>query len=149
MSYSTRTYFQDQVLSASPLRLVCLLYQGAISEVREARQHLAGGDIPARSASISNACDILSELKASLDVEAGGEVAENLGGLYSYAITRLLDANMKRADGPLAEVLGLLATLQEGWTELAGAEARPVETVPAGHLFAAQNSESGAHSWSF
>ncbi|MDQ6678511.1 MAG: flagellar export chaperone FliS [Acidobacteriota bacterium] len=149
MTHSTRTYFQDEVLSASPLRLVCLLYQGAISEIRDARRNLAGGNVQARSASISKACDILSELTLSLDVGTGGELAANLGGLYAYAITRLLDANLNRADGPLAEVLGLLITLQEGWTELAAAEARPVETVPATHLFAGQNLESCAHSWSF
>ena len=130
------SYFEQQILSAGPLDLVCLLYQTAIARVRDARRHLAGGDIPARCAAISKTCDIVGELMAGLDLKAGGALAERLRGLYTYILCRLLDANVQKADEPLAEVLGLLMTLQEGWKQIAEQSKMepdaPPTLVPAG-----------------
>src|SRR5262245_24077323 len=109
------TYLESRVLSADPVELVGLLYQGATAAVQEARRHLADGDIMARSRSISRASAILAELATSLDHARGGEVSARLAQLYDYIQTRLLDANLHQAEGPLAEVLGLLTTLSEAW----------------------------------
>lgn len=145
-------YFEEEILSASPLRLVCLLYQGAISELRSARTHLAAGRTAERCAAISKACDILAELTASLDVNSGGDTAVRLQELYAYSTGRLLQANLNKDDAPLAEVLGLLATLSEGWAQLAEAEQRPVPVMTSPAVYApayAQSSEVGSQSWSF
>lgn len=111
-------YLAGRVLSASPLELVRILYGGAIEKVREARRHLATGDIGARSREISSALEMIVELSGALDRERGGEVARNLVELYDYIERRLLEANLRQEDAPLAEVLGLLMTLQEAWDEL-------------------------------
>ena len=145
-------YFEEEILSASPLRLVCLLYQGAFSELRNARAHLAAGRVPERCAAISKACDILAELTASLDPDSGGDTAIRLHELYAYSIGRLLQANLKKEDAPLAEVLGLLNTLSEGWAQLAEAEKEPVPTITSPAVYAsayAQSAEGASHSWSF
>ena len=117
-------YLENRVLSASPLELVHLLYQAATGAVREARRQLAAGEIAARSRAISKACGILMELVASLDHERGGELSHRLAQLYDYMQRRLLEANFRQVDEPLAEVLGLLATLSEAWQGIAQ-EARP------------------------
>ncbi len=98
-----------------------MLYLKAIAEVREARRHLAEGQIALRSKAISKAYEIISELNVSLDMEAGVDLSKRLRALYGYCLVRLLDANMHQADGPLAEVLGLLSTLSEGWQAIAQA----------------------------
>ncbi len=108
-------YREGRILSADPLELVRLLYQGCHEAVREARRHLAAGDIAARSHAISSACEILTELSVSLDRERGGQISERLALLYDYMQRRLLDANLQQADEPLVEVLGLLMTLGEAW----------------------------------
>jgi len=109
------TYLESRVLSADPLELVRLLYQGAMGAVQDARNHLAQGRIMERSRSISQACGILIELTASLDFERGGELARRLAALYDYMQKRLLEANLQQADAPLSEVSSLLSTLSEGW----------------------------------
>ena len=111
-------YFKNRVLSAGPVELVNMLYQGAIGAVQDARHHLANGKILERSRSISKACAILIELTRALDRNAGGELAGRLGSLYDYMRRRLLEANFRQADEPLGEVLGLLATLAEAWAEI-------------------------------
>lgn len=108
-------YLESRVLSAGPLELVGLLYEAATGAVRDARQRLAEGDIRARARSISKACDILFELAGSLDYSQGGSISQNLARLYDYMTRRLIEANFQQKDEPLAEVLGLLTTLSEGW----------------------------------
>jgi len=109
------TYLEERVLSADPVELVDLLYQASITAVADARRHLAGGRILARARSISKACDILLELTTSLDFERGGEMSVRLARLYGYMHRRLIEANFRQSDDPLAEVAGLLSTLIEGW----------------------------------
>ncbi len=96
-----------------------MLYLKAITEVREARRQLAEGNIALRSKAISKAYEVISELDASLNMEAG-DLSKRLRALYGYCLVRLLDANMHQQDEPLAEVLGLLSTLSEGWQAIAG-----------------------------
>ena len=108
-------YLESRIETANPIELVRLLYQGATAAVTEARRHLAAGDIGARSRAITRAYAILTELSASLDHRAGGDLSLRLTGLYDYMQRRLLEGNFQQADPPLAEVLGLLTTLGEAW----------------------------------
>jgi len=108
-------YLESRIESADPIELVRLLYQGAMVSVREARTHLSDGNIAARSRAIAKAHSILTELVASLDHSRGGELSLRLGELYDYMQRRLLEANFRQIDEPLAEVLGLLATMGEAW----------------------------------
>lgn len=72
MRNAYNTYFEEEILSATPLRLVCLLYEKAISELRSARTYLMSGQVAERCAAISKACDVLAELTSSLDLDNGG-----------------------------------------------------------------------------
>jgi flagellar protein FliS len=113
------------ILSASPLELTRLLYQRAIASVREAREHLAERRITERGKAINRAYLILIELSVSLRAEAAPELTARLSGLYGYMQKRLLDANLRQQDEPLAEVLGLLTTLAEAWSAIPDAAAAP------------------------
>ena len=131
-----------------------MLYVKAISEVREARHQLAEGNIAARSKAISKAFAVISELDGSLNMEAGGELSTRLRALYGYCLVRLLDANLHQTDEPLAEVLGLLSTLSEGWQAIAKSDPVPEKTsqwhlpVEAGAARMASAEISGeSHSW--
>ena len=108
-------YLEAEVLGADPVKLVRLLYRGATEAVVAARKHLAAGEIRQRSRQITKSWGILYELSLSLDQERGGEISRSLAGLYAYMQNRLLEANLKQTDAPLAEVQSLLATLGEAW----------------------------------
>ncbi|HEY3841258.1 MAG TPA: flagellar export chaperone FliS [Bryobacteraceae bacterium] len=139
-------YLRQKTLSASPLELVAMLYSRGIEEIREARRQLAARDIPLRSRAISKASEIIGELDGSLNMEAGGELSTRLRGLYRYCLVRLLDANLHQSDEPLAEVLGLLTTLSEGWQSIAKVEPAP-EKVPTGRWDVQTESTGQTHSW--
>ncbi len=116
MSYNPHdAYRESRILSAEPIELIRLLYQAATAAVRDARRHLAAGEILPRAKAISRACEILIELTSSLDHTRGGEISARLAQLYDYMLRRLVAANFQQADAPLAEVLALLSTLSEAW----------------------------------
>lgn len=108
-------YLAAEVSGADPIKLVHMLYRGAMEAVGAARRHLAAGDIRERSRELMRAWEILRELNGSLDHVHGGEISRRLAGLYAYMQTRLLEANQRQIDAPMLEVEDLLKTLEEAW----------------------------------
>ena len=113
------SYRQTEVQSRTPLELVVLLYDGAITFVTAARTAIECHDVPGRTRAISRAMAIISELQSTLDLEAGGAVATSLDGLYFYITRRLVDASFKRDVKALDEVVGLLTPLRDAWSAIA------------------------------
>jgi flagellar protein FliS len=153
---NNHAYLEQKILSADPVELIQLLYEGAVDSIVNARTHLASGDIAQRAAAISKCMNILAELHASLDRQNGGEISRNLARLYEYMQVRLLDANVQQADGPLAEVLQLLENLAEAWRAVKNQETlQPYEAERAmppmsgwGERYPGEASSYSAHAWS-
>jgi flagellar protein FliS len=104
------------VRDASPHQLIVLLLEGARQTLLVARGGIEQKNIPLKGSAISKGIDIiLNGLRASLDQEQGGEIAANLGALYSFMAQRLLHANMNNDIGAVDEVLRLLGEIQEAW----------------------------------
>lgn len=119
MSLAAYQNSQDlDVLSATPMQLVRMLYVGAIGSIQSACDHLRNGDIRERSRQITKACSIIEELTLSLDKERGGQVALDLTELYVYLHKRLIAANIEQQMEPMIEVKRLLETLLEAWREV-------------------------------
>jgi len=116
-------YVKDDILTSDPIKLVQLLYRGALEAVADARTKLARGDVKGRSAAITKTIQILTELVVSLDHERGGELSARLVALYDYAQRRLLAANFEQSDPPLAEVEGILQTLADAWLSIQASQA--------------------------
>jgi flagellar secretion chaperone FliS len=120
------TYLETEVFGADPVKLIHMLYRGAIEAVGAARRHLAAKQIRERSRQVNKAWNILHELSRSLDFNRGGEIARSLGELYNYMQRRLIEANAQQSDAPLAEVESLLNTLCEAWQPSKCSPAPPV-----------------------
>jgi flagellar protein FliS len=148
-------YLESRVLAADPIELVQILYEHTLGQVQDARGSLAAGDIAARSRSISRALAALAQLQGSLDHKAGGSISRNLGRLYIYMRTKLLEANIRQQDAPLAEVESLLKTLGEAWTAIGPAaqaapavEARQAGEAWGGRFSAIPEADCLAQAWS-
>ena len=114
-----RINIETSVDGADPHQLVALLYEALLRAIAAARTALARGDIAAKGAEIGKAVRILEEgLKAGLNVEAGGEVALNLRGVYAYCVGRLTQANLKNDDARLVEVLALIEPIAQAWVQI-------------------------------
>ena len=120
-------YRQMQVQSRSPLELVVMLYDGALRYLDEARAAIQRKDVPARAEAVSRTLAILTELQGTLNMEQGGQIAEELDGLYAFAINRLLDVTVKVDAAAIDEIVKVLTPLRDGWAQIAqqGAAAQP------------------------
>jgi flagellar protein FliS len=110
-------YAQGQVAASSPVRIVVLLYDGAIRFCRQAEQKFA--DPAVRGHGLGRAHAIVSELMIALDHDKGGEIAERLESLYRYVLDALIRANVKADAKALESAIGVLEELAQGWREIA------------------------------
>jgi flagellar secretion chaperone FliS len=126
-------YKEIQIKTANQIRLIVMLYDGAIRHINLAVDAFAEGHrrFDAINNHIIAAQDILSELMASLDFEKGGVLAKNLFSLYSFMSRRLLEGNLKKDAAPLAEVKKLLGDLREAWDEISTRKGLEEKASPA------------------
>ena len=110
-------YQQNHIQTASAERILILLYDGALRFIRQARQGMENQDLKAKLEGIGKAIDILNELSGTLDFDTGGEIAENLDGLYAYMVRELTLANARNDAQPLQVIDEMLVDLRDGWLQ--------------------------------
>ncbi|MBN1797803.1 MAG: flagellar export chaperone FliS [Spirochaetales bacterium] len=115
------SYRETQIKTATPGKLILMLYDGAIKYINLASENIdkkfAAYDKV--SSHIIRTQDIVTELMVSLDFEKGGEIARSLFSLYMYMNRKLLEANIKKDTKLLGEVKKLLMELRSAWAEVA------------------------------
>jgi len=123
------------VLVADPHKLILMLFDGAIVAIINGTAQLQSGKIPEKTKSIAHAIAIVEHgLRASLNKEVGGQLAQNLNELYSYMVRQLMAANVENDLGKLNEVKKLLGDLRGAWEQIAPARQAGQESnaQPAG-----------------
>ncbi|OAZ98514.1 flagellar export chaperone FliS [Halomonas sp. G11] len=114
-----RVGVESGVMSADPHQLIVMLFDGAQAAIRAARIHMQAGNSAEKGRSISKALDIVNNgLAAALDREKGGDIAEQLGSLYSYTARLLLAANLRNDEASLDEAERLLEDIASAWREI-------------------------------
>ena len=119
MDQYSQNAIQARIESASPHRLIQMLLEGALDKIAAAKGHMERGEIQSKGAQIGSAISILEGLKTSLDMEKGGEIAQNLEDLYIYMERRLIEANRINDSSLLDEVADLLKQIKEAWDAIA------------------------------
>jgi flagellar secretion chaperone FliS len=115
---------QTGVAGASPHQLVLMLYDGYNDSVNDARAALQAGQMEAKGKAIGRALRIVDEgLKASLDIKAGGAMAENMMAVYAYVLRRLSEANLSNNAQLLDECLRVMEPLRSAWVAIRPASA--------------------------
>ena len=97
------------------VRIVSLLFDGAINFIKLGRVKMGERDIAGKGLYIGKATALVGELTSSLNMEEGGEIARNLRRLYDFVLDRLLKANLKNDAVALDEAEKVLQELREGW----------------------------------
>ncbi|HCK94499.1 MAG TPA: flagellar export chaperone FliS [Gammaproteobacteria bacterium] len=100
---------------ADPHTLITMLFDGALERIASAKGAMQAGDVAMKGLMISKAITVVDGLRAHLDLEKGGEIAENLRNLYDFAENRLFEANFNNSAEMLDEVTQILLTLKEAW----------------------------------
>jgi len=111
-------YKKNQITTASPKKLVILLYEGAIKALRLAELGLEENKLDLVNKNLIKAQDIITELQTTLDMDAGGEIAEQLAALYDYFLNELYQANIKKDNKNIVYVREKMTELLESWEEI-------------------------------
>ena len=127
MSYPNayNAYQKTNVNTASPGKLVVLLYEGAIKNLSSALRlfnpdgKIEAGNIEQFGIHIQKAQAIITELQVSLDMEKGGEIAKNLLSLYVFFNEQLTDAVIYHDKTKIQPVLTMLSDLADSWRKIA------------------------------
>lgn len=114
------TYQETAVCTQNRGRLVVMLYDGAIRFLKQAVTDLEREDFESKGSNIAKAIDIINELNTVLDLEQGGQIAQNLRSLYNFMHQHLANANVKKDIKMIQEVVTLLEELKQGWDVITG-----------------------------
>jgi len=113
------------VADASPARLVQVMFEHILSHLATAqgcmeriRHNLPLADVVAKGTAIGKAVRLIAQLNGSLNMEQGGQVADNLRNLYLYMLDRLTQANVTNDARIVAEVSALIRKIKSGWDQI-------------------------------
>lgn len=132
---ATNTYAKIEAEStlhaADPHMLIAMLFQGALLAISNAKNAMLRKDIPAKSKAISHTIRIIGEgLRASLDKNVGGKLAQDLDALYEYMCLRLVNANLNNDIKVLDEVARLLSEIKGAWDNIRPVNNPTLTAVP-------------------
>lgn len=121
--YATRAYanvgVNTSVESASPHKLVLMLYDGLLKQLRIAKLHIERKEIAHKAAALSKALAIVDQgLRPGIDLEKGGSIAAQLLALYDYSAERLLQANLRNDAAAVEEVIQLIEPIRAAWAAI-------------------------------
>ena len=111
-------YQKMQVTTVDRLKLVVMLYEGAISYLKTATQYLEKNDLAGKGMYIAKAQDIIDELNNSLNMQEGGEIAVNLRKIYNFIYFYLVKANLSKNRKMIDEVINILSSLKDAWEQI-------------------------------
>lgn len=114
------------VSTASPHRLIAMLFDGFNDAVTETRSAMKKRDVPAKCVAVTRAVRIVDEgLASALDHQGGGKLAGDLAALYGYVVVRLTYAHLHNDEAALDECVRLLEPVKAAWAAIGnGAQPR-------------------------
>lgn len=129
MSYSNQAaaYRQREVQSATPSRLVVLVFDYALANLLRAQRAVQIGNIAERVSAVDKASAAIMELHGALDTDRGGQIAENLKSLYAFILVQLVDAGHRRDGGQIEAIIKIVSELRTAFDTVAVSATR----VPA------------------
>ncbi|MGQ9747553.1 MAG: flagellar export chaperone FliS [Candidatus Caldatribacteriaceae bacterium] len=120
-AYSTmlvRNYQENSVNTASPLRLVIMLYQACIRALHRAEKYFGERDSVKAHSEVLRAEKIVLELMQALNFEQGGEIARNLFSLYQFILEQCALLGEENASRFIPRLVQILEGLQKAWQEI-------------------------------
>ncbi len=108
-------YKTNAVTTMPPGRVVVLLYEAAIKFLKQALIEMEAGRFLEKGQRVNKAVDVICELRSSLDMNAGGEIARNLDRLYDFMVRHLICVDKVEQARRIREVIAILWDLNEAW----------------------------------
>jgi len=111
-------YKSNEVMTAPKKKLVIMLYDGAVKNLKLAKLSMGDKNIEKTNNAIIKAQNILAEFMSTLNFDEGGDIAKGLMNLYQYMYDRTIRANIDKDPEILDEVIGMLEDLRDTWSRI-------------------------------
>jgi flagellar secretion chaperone FliS len=118
------------VANADPHALVLMLMDAAAERLAIARGCAERRELKRQAALLHSCVQIITELRASLNLAQGGPLAQNLSDLYEYMTRQLVLGNARSDAACIGEVASLLEQIRSAWAAI-GPEVRKTAQPPA------------------
>jgi flagellar secretion chaperone FliS len=118
MSYASQSssYREMDIHSASPARLVVIVFEQLVVNLERARIAMDRNDVELRFTSLRRARGLVSELLATLDFEQGGAIATQLADLYQFMLYELVDVGTRGDVATMRKLVNIATALRDGFT---------------------------------
>jgi flagellar secretion chaperone FliS len=116
---AAQEYQLTRIQTGSPVRLVSMLYDGALRFIAEARVAIQAQDIPTRADRVHRATRIIQELRNALEYSVDSDIPHQLAALYDYVEYELVEATTQNQVLPLDNASRVLKELSDAWNSLA------------------------------
>ncbi len=140
MKSNAASYKRAAILSASPERLILMLFDGALAAMNRAKDGFALDNVRDRNETISNnlikAQNIFGELQRSIRMDKGGDFGDRMFNLYDFYNTKLNEANFKKSQEPIDTVIRLFSEVRDAWAEMLSKQASKHQTAAPANLSA-------------
>ncbi len=117
-AYARNAYQNNQVTAAPQKKLIIMLYDGAIRNLKLAVIAMNGKEIEKTNNLLIKAQNIISEFMITLDFDKGGDIAKDLYSLYDYMYNTLIRANIEKDTAKVEEVIKYLEELRDTWNQI-------------------------------
>ena len=111
-------YLADSVNTASPGKLLVMLYDRLVMDLVQGEEATRAGDRERSAERLTHAQEIILELRTTLDLDAWSGAA-GLANLYGFLLTELIGANVGRDADRIAACRSLVEPLRDAWREAA------------------------------
>ncbi len=126
---SPKDYQSASISGATPVQLVCMLYDQLVRDLSLAIKAIEPGDIEARTAEVKHALLVLQQLEAFLDMANGGETAVNLSRFYALARGSIIHAQAKMDPALFRQQIELFMDVRSAWEQVSAAGLAPADAA--------------------
>lgn len=126
-------YKSTQIKTASKEQILLMLYEGAIKFMKQGQQALKKGENELAHQKLLKSQDIVTELMASLDMDIGGDIAEELYSLYDYTLHNLVQANVEKNPNRVRNALNVMEDLNDAWNTIINEQEMTFEKAQKEH----------------
>jgi flagellar secretion chaperone FliS len=109
------SYRTSSSRASSGVGIVILLYEQLVQDLRRAISAIEAGDVEAKTFELTHAIEVVGQLQSRLDMQNGGDVAQNLDRFYSVLQAGILDAQFQTSKPLLAELIDTVLSIREAW----------------------------------
>lgn len=116
--HAVNQYKKARIQTADQGKLVILLYDAVVKSINEAISAIRKNDIESSHNNILKSQKIITELLISLNINEGGEIAKNLQGIYVFINKQLMQANLKKDEKILSDILEMVSNLRDAFKQI-------------------------------